>query len=112
MRWSTKRILTTPHLKPPITFKGRTKRPNEWAEETGVPGRVLTERLRRGWSLTRALETPVLDKDEVAARARAGRKPRTHCKRGHSLKDAPNYGRGRVCLPCNRMRGAKWRNKS
>jgi hypothetical protein len=42
-----------------LTYKGRTMCVSAWAEEVGLERSVLDSRLRLGWSLERALATPV-----------------------------------------------------
>lgn len=41
-----------------LTWDGRTQILKKWAEEYDLAPRRLSERLRRGWSLERALTTP------------------------------------------------------
>jgi hypothetical protein len=41
-----------------ITWNGKTQSIRDWAKEYGIGSRRLSERLRRGWSIERALETP------------------------------------------------------
>ncbi len=41
-----------------ITYNGKTMCVVEWAEEIGVSYKCLMQRLRKGWSITRALTTP------------------------------------------------------
>jgi hypothetical protein len=43
-----------------ITFKGRTLPLSAWAESIGVSTKVLWARLHAGWSLAKALTTPLL----------------------------------------------------
>lgn len=45
-----------------ITHNNRSMCLSEWAEELGFSRFLLTKRLRRGWSIERALETPTLTK--------------------------------------------------
>lgn len=44
---------------PPITFMGRTLHPADWARSLGMKRRTLMSRLRRGWTVDRALTKPV-----------------------------------------------------
>ena len=44
-----------------ITFNGETHFIKEWAEIVGLRHRTLEERLRRGWTIERALTTPTID---------------------------------------------------
>ena len=43
----------------PITFNGKTQCLAEWADELGMLWHTLSNRLRRGWSIERALTTPI-----------------------------------------------------
>lgn len=59
--WPPKRAMTTPvkkqeHL---LTFQGRTQRMTEWADELGMSRKALEHRIYRGWSVEKALTTPV-----------------------------------------------------
>ena len=58
-RWATytqqARNSTQNHL---LTYKGQTKCIYEWAEYLGISKKMLSERIRRGWSVERALITP------------------------------------------------------
>lgn len=42
----------------PITFNGRTQRANAWCAELGLGVNTVSRRIRRGWSVERALTTP------------------------------------------------------
>ncbi len=42
-----------------LTFQGQTKCVGAWAEETGIAYQTLTSRLNHGWSVDKALTTPV-----------------------------------------------------
>lgn len=42
-----------------ITFNERTQARDDWAEETGLPGPTIQRRLDRGWSVEKALTTPL-----------------------------------------------------
>ena len=42
-----------------IEYKGEKKPLVEWAEIMGVNHKTVKTRIRRGWSIERALETPV-----------------------------------------------------
>lgn len=44
-----------------ITFNGETHCIKEWAEIVGLRRHTLEERLRRGWTIERALTTPTID---------------------------------------------------
>jgi hypothetical protein len=45
-----------------LTYKGRSQPLISWAEELGMSDRTLLSRLDRGWSVVKALETPVKKK--------------------------------------------------
>jgi hypothetical protein len=52
----------------PVEFQGRSLLLSEWAKEVGVPyGALLARVTRHGWSLERALTTPVRGAKEAAA---------------------------------------------
>ncbi|STP30711.1 Uncharacterised protein [Enterococcus durans] len=61
-RWATYKEqnnhLSTNHL---ITFKGETHNITEWAEIVGLSKKCLSERIRRGWEVERALTTSKID---------------------------------------------------
>lgn len=42
-----------------LTYGGATKTLQEWEEATGIAGKVIAERLRKGWSVEAALTVPV-----------------------------------------------------
>jgi hypothetical protein len=43
-----------------VTFNGKTQSLNEWEKETGIPARLLGDRLKnkKEWTVERALTTP------------------------------------------------------
>lgn len=45
-----------------ITYAGKTLTVTEWARELGMKKNALIERLRNGWTVERALSTPVQQK--------------------------------------------------
>ena len=45
-----------------LTFEGKTQSASAWAEEYGVSGKTITRRIRDGWSVERALTTPLQGK--------------------------------------------------
>ena len=59
--WVIERVLETPvdstysNRKVIVTFNERTMASEEWARETGIPSKTITDRLRRGWTAERAL---------------------------------------------------------
>lgn len=65
--WSVEEALTTPHKRSAyypknarlITFRGETKCLAEWAREAGLTDKLIDKRLRLGWSIERALTTPL-----------------------------------------------------
>jgi hypothetical protein len=61
-RWATKKEQalnrkTNRH----IEFRGETKTLCEWSEEYGINRTTFMNRLERGWSIEKALETPVME---------------------------------------------------
>ena len=59
-RWATRkqqnRNRTNNHI---LTFNGQTLCISEWAEKLGFSHSTINQRLKRGWSVERALTTPV-----------------------------------------------------
>lgn len=58
-RWATYKVQsnnTTQVHK--ITYNGQTMGIYAWAETLGISKKMLSERIRRGWSIKRAFETP------------------------------------------------------
>jgi hypothetical protein len=47
-----------------ITYKGQTKTLEEWAEEVQINRYTLYKRLQAGWSVEKALETPVVKQNK------------------------------------------------
>lgn len=41
-----------------LTFNGKTMNINQWAEYLNISKKMLSERIRRGWNIERALTTP------------------------------------------------------
>lgn len=59
-RWATaKEQMRNTRTTLTLTHKGETLPLKEWAERTGIPYNTLRFRLRRGWSILRALTEPV-----------------------------------------------------
>jgi len=60
-RWVTYKVqgnnTTQNHL---ITYEGTTLTAAQWAEKLGMNYNTFTERLRRGWSIERAITTPTM----------------------------------------------------
>lgn len=71
-----------------LEFRGETKTQAEWCELYGVPGDTLRFRIRKGWSLDRALTTPVRTKAPNG----------TAAKRCSICKDRGRYG-VRISVP-------------
>ena len=42
-----------------ISFKGKTETASKWSEITGIPSKVITQRVRRGWSSEKTLTTKI-----------------------------------------------------
>ncbi|WP_195245019.1 hypothetical protein [Clostridium celatum] len=61
-RWVTMRIQcnnrTTSHFE---TFNGETKTVAEWADKVGIKASIIYKRLKRGWSIEKALTTPPMN---------------------------------------------------
>lgn len=57
-RWVTRKVQQNNtrrnHL---LTYKGETKNITEWSEITGISVTAITKRIRRNWTVERALET-------------------------------------------------------
>lgn len=60
-KWATSKEQTrnrrSNHL---ISHNGKTKPMIEWAEEFGINYYILSKRIRRGWSIQKSLETPIM----------------------------------------------------
>jgi hypothetical protein len=65
--WSVEKALTQKAVnrkrigKRYIEYKGEIKTMAEWAKEIQMPYKILCSRMNRGWSIERALETPIGD---------------------------------------------------
>ena len=58
-RWATYKVQgNNTNQNHVITFKGKSQTLAEWADELGFSYKVLSERIRRRWSIKRALTTP------------------------------------------------------
>ena len=58
-KWATrKEQMTNCRANHNLTFAGRTQNIAQWQEELGFKNTLLNSRLRRGWSVERALTTP------------------------------------------------------
>lgn len=59
-RWATMQVQNLNHSSRVfIEYAGKNKPIAEWAEEAGIELRLLRQRIRYGWDMRRALETPV-----------------------------------------------------
>jgi hypothetical protein len=59
-RWATaKEQLRNRRTNWNVTFGGKTQCISAWVEELGIPRPTLTNRLKRGWSVERAMTEPV-----------------------------------------------------
>lgn len=57
-RWVTRKIqMNNTRRNHLLTYKGETKNITEWAKITGISVTALTKRIRRNWTIERALET-------------------------------------------------------
>jgi len=56
-----------------VMWDGRTQSLTEWAAETGLTYRILSDRLRRGWSVERAFTTPKVGEQSEGWLERAGK---------------------------------------
>ncbi len=76
-----------------ITAFSKTQTLQQWADELGCRRKLISDRIKRGWSVEKALTTK--------SRKEA---PKTHCKHGHLLSGDNLYlydGR-RYCRTCKR----------
>ena len=46
-----------------VRFRDKTLCIAAWAEQEGIPARILKGRLRRGWTMEKALTTPIKERD-------------------------------------------------
>lgn len=58
--WSIEKAFETKHNPKEviITYKNKTQSISDWCKEIGVPYWKLQQRLKRGWTIERAIETP------------------------------------------------------
>lgn len=61
-----------------LTYRGVTKSAADWADEVGLKAKTLDGRIRRGWTLERALKTPLLSIYEVSRLGTAKKYPRAY----------------------------------
>jgi len=61
VRWATRsqQRRNSRGLHHPVTFDGKTRLIADWSKVTGVPAESIGSRLRHGWSVERALFTPI-----------------------------------------------------
>ena len=57
-----------------LTYKQTTLTPKEWGDRLGISEYVIRQRLRKGWSVEKTLETPI---DKSKSRRGQGRKKKT-----------------------------------
>lgn len=50
-----------------LTYNGETKSIWDWADEFGLKGKTLDNRIRRGWTVGKALTTPRMTIYEISA---------------------------------------------
>lgn len=55
-----------------LTYKGKTKQVNDWADELGVSKSVLYSRFIRGWPVEDIIETPVLKRQKSVTKLPRG----------------------------------------
>ena len=55
-----------------IEFAGRSRSAREWSMETGIPQRVINDRLKSGWAIERALSEPVAQRRRETKRPAVG----------------------------------------
>ena len=60
-RWATRRMQANnrPGYNRSLTWRGETMNTEQWTQRLGFPSGVLRKRLFRGWSVERALSSPV-----------------------------------------------------
>jgi hypothetical protein len=71
-KWSSARAVSVdvaPRNKELVTFRGKSQPVTAWARELGIHYAVLGSRLKRGWSVERALTEPVVHRDLVSAKS-------------------------------------------
>lgn len=75
IRWSTpKQNSVNKRNTKLLTFNGKTQSQHEWAEELGVTDKIIYDRINNsGWTVERALSTPVMDKAEISKASVAAR---------------------------------------
>lgn len=61
VRWATKKEqMNNTRSNKKLCYKGVTLTQSQWADKVGIDQTVLCKRLKRGWSVSKALTTPVL----------------------------------------------------
>jgi len=102
VRWATRREQTRNTRRSKfIEYKGERRTVSEWAQLMGLGQEVLNGRLRSGWDVVRALETPVVPGGSQ------WRSSLTECKRGHPFSEENtriDKKGSRVCRVCMRER--------
>jgi len=68
-RWADRRVQNNNRgdYNRSVTFEGRTQTVTEWARERGLPWQTVYTRIYHGWSVEKALSTPVDPVRQVAA---------------------------------------------
>jgi hypothetical protein len=64
----------------PLTFGGRTMNVEQWNRHLGFPRGLVRKRLFRGWSVRRALTTPVVSRSDAGKHGAAGRWGDAHAR--------------------------------
>lgn len=54
-----------------LTYNGTTMTQEQWGRETGLGGTIICKRLKRGWTVERALTTPLLRRGKESYNNRA-----------------------------------------
>lgn len=83
-----------PAVNKTIEYKGECLSLRQWSSRTGISASTLSDRLRRGWSVEKALTTPPKKLTRVPDRAYAQSEKCRGCRFGRPLyakSDAPFY---------------------
>lgn len=68
LKWSVKKSLSTPVTKKAVyEYKGVSLTSGQWAKKIGINESTLLSRLSKGWSVKKALETPLKSKQSTNA---------------------------------------------
>ena len=83
-----------------ITWNGKTQSIRDWAAEYNIGARRLSERLRRGWDMQRALTTPCPQDFATELADRRQRNNELWALNGHLYRARSKHRRGcRLSLP-------------